>query len=322
MTSTKQRYAEWCRKPSVRFLRRVSFELCSVCNMRCRYCSLQKHEASYPHFMPLDVYEHAIQQLLFPPFRLEALGLYFSGESLLHPEFERLLIKTRDMVSRTGSHQPTVYMHTNGALWTPERTDSILQIGVLKRIIWSIDGVDSETGQHMRPGADYTRILSQLDYLLTRRRSDVEIWVNNMVDKTSMERPRDPKLVDLFRRVDKVRTIFPCDLNEGPRHGYYVTQPQQSFCCYILDTLVVTATGRLSLCCVDLNTRNAFGDLQTQSIEEAYLGEPHRTWLDWMAQNQRCRLPGCQKCTAGDDWDSFPFGTPVMSTPDLTTADR
>lgn len=310
--SPRQRYAIWHAEGGLQFLRRVDFELCSICNLHCAYCSLQRRK-NYPAFMPLDLYQRVLAELAQTP--LQALGLYFSGESLLHPEFDGILQQTRECLDRQPEFRPLVYMHTNGVLWTPARTDAILARGVLHRVIWSIDGVDEATFNRIRPGAPYRRLLDQFEYLLAHRPPGLEVWVNNMVDAGCQSLKPDPRLQALLARADQVRTYFPYDLSEGPSHGYYHTRPEVGFCCYSLDTMVVTAAGQLSLCCVDLNARNAFGNLYEQSFAEIYNGPIHRQWMEWMNQGRRARLPGCAHCTVGEGVDGFAFGTPLTAPP-------
>ena len=311
--SPGQRYALWKKNGGLPFLRRVDFEISSICNLRCTYCSLQRRRG-YPAFMPKALYSKVLNELIHTP--VQALGLYFSGESLLNPEFEDLLDITRRGLEQNPSCRPLVYMHTNGVLWTPARTDATLGRNALQRIIWSIDGVNEETFTHIRPGAPYHRLLDQFEYLLAHRPAGVEVWVNNMVDQSCRGPTPDPRLTALFERADNVRSYFPYDLSEGPVHGYYHTGSPKGFCCYSLDTIVVTATGQLSLCCVDLNARNAFGNLYEQTFADIYSGPIHRQWMEWMSEGQRTRLPGCANCTVGEGVDGFAFGTPAHHLPE------
>jgi radical SAM protein with 4Fe4S-binding SPASM domain len=304
----EQRYALWKEKGGLQFLRRVNFELSSVCNLRCAYCSL-RHRPNYPRFMPEPLFRKIVSELSYTP--VQVLGLYFSGESLLHPEFESLLKIVREILNTNPKFRPLVYMHTNGTLWTPERTNSILSYDVLQQIIWSIDGVDKTSFERMRPGATYSRVLDQCEYLLDHRPPNVVIHVNNMLDAECRDVPLDKRLQNLFHRVDRVKSYYPYDLSEGPSFGYYQTGKPQSFCCYNLDTIIVTAEGKLSLCCVDLNARNAFGNLYEESFVETYNSRKHRQYMDWMSQGERVRLPGCTRCTVSNGVESFAFGIPI-----------
>ncbi|MDD4736604.1 MAG: SPASM domain-containing protein, partial [Kiritimatiellae bacterium] len=262
------------------------------------------------------LFQRVLKELTKTP--VQVLGLYFSGESLLHPAFEKLLDGLRGVLDAAPAFRPLIYMHTNGTLWTPARTEAILSRKVLRRVIWSIDGVNEVTFEHMRPGASYTVVLDQFEYLLNHRSPEVEIHVNNMQDAACRTALPDQRLQALFRRADQVRSFYPYDLSEGPSFGYYQTAAPSSFCCYSLDTVIVTTGGQLSLCCVDLNARNAFGNLYEESFEELYNGSIHRQYMEWMSRGERSRLPGCAQCTVGDGADSFAFGIPVQSPNDMT----
>ena len=303
-----QRYALWKKQGGMPFLRRVNFEISSVCNLHCAYCSLRPREGCPPH-MPIDLFERVMGQLPGTPLR--DLGLYFSGESLLHPEFETLLDIVAGTLRANPSFRPLVYMHTNGVLWTPARTEAILSRNALRRVIWSIDGVNEETFSHIRPGAPYRRVLDQFEYLLQHRPPDLQVWINNMQDAACRDARVDSRLRDLFQKADQVQSYYPYDLSEGPSFGYYETGRPHSFCCYSLDTVIVTADGKMSLCCVDLNARNAFGNLREESFESVYNGSIHHQYMDWMSQGARDRLPGCARCTVSDGADGFAFGKAI-----------
>jgi hypothetical protein len=316
MSTAAERYAAWREGRNWAFLRRINFEISAVCNLRCAYCTLPRGPRPAVPFMPPALLERVLREVGASPARLADIGLYFTGESLLHPDFLGLLDLTRDTLATAFTYRPTVYMHTNGTRWRPDLARAILDRGVLQRIIWSIDGVDRESFERMRPGARYDEVLTNCERVLDLRGREPApaIWINNMVDRECAGRPRAERLAALFARADNVRTFYPYDLNEGDRHGYYrYPRPETGFCCYSLDTIIVTADARLSLCCVDIGKLNAFGDLTAHSFADEYFGAVHRQRLRWMSQGERARIPGCARCQVGEGVDNFPFGTPVES---------
>lgn len=287
------KYYDFVASPSGKYLRRVNFELTSVCNLKCKYCSF-KSGLRKP-YIDLRLFKKVLLDLCsFAP-KLPMLALYMSGESLLHPQFVELL----QIVAETRKQYPAfgqiVYLHTNGILWTPEAHHRIMETEALTRVIWSIDGVDRKTFEEMRPKADYNQILDNFSYFLAHR-GEVEGWINNLRDKSCVGKEMDIRLLHLFLEADNAVVSPPKDLNQTGLSEIKYYGKTLGLCSYLFDTAIVTVDGQMSLCCVDYNSENGFGNLQKHTFREVFCGQERIKRMTLLQQGKREALPGCKTC--------------------------
>jgi hypothetical protein len=89
----------------------------------------------------------------------------------------------------------------------------------------------------------------------------------------------------------------PRSLNQKCLSPYDYAGNARGLCNYVFDTVVVTTDGKMSLCCVDYNSENAFGDLYHHTFRDTYYGKERQAALGNMAVGKRHLLPGCRNCS-------------------------
>ena len=94
-----------------------------------------------------------------------------------------------------------------------------------------------------------------------------------------------------------LQTIMPKPLNEKVDETVcdWIGNPK-GFCEYIFHTVIVTTSGQMSLCCIDYNSLNAFGDMTQHSFVDTYFSKEHMDILQKMADGKRAAVPGCANC--------------------------
>lgn len=289
-------YANFSHDRSFRYLNRVNFEITSLCNLRCKYCNFQSGKRQ-PYLNP-ETYGIILEELAQKVPHLARLGLYTSGESLLHPKFEEILGITRRIKEAYPEFRPLTYLHTNGMLWTPERNDRILATGALDQVTWSIDGADKESFEEMRRGACFETVMNHFNYFLEHRPANVKAVVNRLLDAGSAARPLCAEMASAYRAADAVNTIEPKQANtRAPAESQTRWAGRcDGFCEYPFHTVVVTTDARMILCCFDYNALNAFGDVERDGFEATYYGEARRNLLQRMADQKRGTISGCRTC--------------------------
>ena len=289
------KYEDLIRDRTFKYVKRVNFEITSLCNLKCKYCSFQSGKRK--NYIDVELFGKILQDIADVHPHLQTLALYMSGESLLHPEFIELLEVVNKVKKNSMGFNPGTYMHTNGTLWSPEMTDKIMATNVLNRIVWSIDGVDRESFNDMRGGANnYEKVLNNFEYFLNNRPANVKAWVNNLREPQMLEKKMTTKLEKLLRLAD-VTTVFPPrDLNQGGLTRSPFIGESQKFCEYIFHTVVITTNAQMSLCCADYNSKNAFGDLTINSFHDVYYGKERSNIMKKMAEKKRKDINGCKNC--------------------------
>ena len=291
------KYENLLKDRTFKYVKRVNFEITSVCNLKCKYCTFESGKRK--HYIDPVLFEKILQDIADCHPRLEILALYMSGESLMHPNFIELLHVVNKVKENSLDFCPEIYLHTNGTLWVPEMNDKIMATGVFDRVVWSIDGVDKASFEFMRGGGNiYDDILSNFEYFLDNRPSSVKAWVNNLREPDLLDTEcADKKLESLLRRADVTAVYPPRDLNQNELTKSRFIGSAEKFCEYIFHTVVITTDGKMSLCCADYNSENAFGDLKKYSFSDVYYGSERFEIMKKMSHKKRNKMNGCKKCT-------------------------
>ncbi|WP_419664137.1 radical SAM/SPASM domain-containing protein [Desulfosarcina variabilis] len=292
----RMKYEDLVTDRTFKYVKRVNFELTSICNLKCKYCTFESGKRK--KHINLELFEKILMDIAECHPRLRTLALYMSGESLLHPGFIEILEIVSGIQERSEDFSPEVYLHTNGTLWTPEKNDAIMGTGVLDRVVWSIDGVDRDSFEDMRGVKGiYNKVLHNFEYFLNNHPEKVKAWVNNLRESEYLGKEcLDSRLESLLQRADMVQVQPPRDLNQSNLTANEYKGENKSFCEYVFHTVVITTDGQMSLCCTDYNSENAFGDLKSDSFSDVYYSHDRMDMLKNMSIGQRRRIRGCMNC--------------------------
>jgi MoaA/NifB/PqqE/SkfB family radical SAM enzyme len=138
----------------------VQIEPVGRCNLRCRMCPVQfRDHRGGPALLEFDAFCHLLDG--FP--QLAELHLQGLGEPLMHPRFF-------DMVRHAAARGVSVSTNTNLTLLTPARASQAAGCG-LAEISVSIDAPTSPLYESIRAGARLTRVLRNLERLVTACRA-------------------------------------------------------------------------------------------------------------------------------------------------------
>jgi MoaA/NifB/PqqE/SkfB family radical SAM enzyme len=136
----------------------IQLEIVNRCNLRCVMCSISELTAARTRRV-LDVAGFETIASQFPA--LARVDLQGIGEPLLNPHLEEIVGWCRRRSIEVG-------FVTNGLLVDEERIESLLRAGP-SFVVFSVDSVDPEVFEAIRPGADLAKILDNLRALLKAR---------------------------------------------------------------------------------------------------------------------------------------------------------
>ncbi|MBP1627418.1 MAG: Radical domain protein [Holophagaceae bacterium] len=173
----------------------ANIEITTRCHLACPHCARQWNPRS-PEDMPLERFER-ILDLLPQAWRITLVGL---GETLLHPGLEAFIGAAKARKRQVG-------LVTSAQLLDPERGRALAEAG-LDAITFSLDAVDPELLQRVRPG-------SRLDLILANIRAfSVHAAVTRAVF-TAVSRETAPHLESLAETVSSlgVQAWMLSDLN-------------------------------------------------------------------------------------------------------------
>lgn len=147
--------------PPVPLPRYVQIEPVGRCNLSCRMCPVSLRPESQPGAPPallaMETFRHLVDQF----HRVEELQLQGLGEPMLHPQFFA-------MVRYAAVRGIQVSTNSNLTLLTPRRARECVESG-LAALSASIDGATAETYEFIRRGANFRKVVRNLDRLMAAR---------------------------------------------------------------------------------------------------------------------------------------------------------
>lgn len=277
----------------------VDFEASSRCNLSCPMC-FRHHFDNEQAFMDMDfaLYRKGIDECA--RHGLYSIRLSWRGESTLNPTLLDMIRYAREAGIKE------VSFLTNGSALTEEFSMGLIHAG-LDYITISVDGLDEV----------YNTLRSPLDFQTTR---------DNIARLFSLKERHGggfPKvkvqgIYEYFKEEIHAyyETFAPItdNISFNVKHDYElrnVDQEDNLFCPYLWQRITVTASGLIPLCISDWDLDVPLGDLNTDSIEEVWLGERMQGLRELHLRNERLQLAPCQKCirTKSATVSEFPAGT-------------
>ena len=136
----------------------ISIEFCAVCNISCRYCFLERGER--PSFLSIDLYKKLLSEICGnSEYQIKIMEWPISGCFFLHPDYRQVIELTEECKLRHSNFSPWVILNDNMMLFDKDKVDLVLGREAVNQIICSIDGVDKETFERMRPNADFDTVV-------------------------------------------------------------------------------------------------------------------------------------------------------------------
>ncbi|MFH0811018.1 MAG: radical SAM protein [Pseudomonadota bacterium] len=311
--------------------RQVTFEVSTVCNLRCPLCENGSGRMTYPKkFMPVEEFK-VIWDKLRPS--TKGLILVGMGETFLHPDVYEIL--------RYVKGTPYVYIDTNGNV--PLDCEEIINSGI-DEFTFSIDGVTQEMYERYRIGGNLERALRNVRDLVEakRRRKAAKpsiVFKFVVFRHTEMYVEEAMHLAqslgaDQFRieactfrpmfGLESFKKYLPLSPNKHQRIAYVDFEKNEigcppgrtsRHCGAVLSSMMVTVRGEVSPCCV-ANHEVMFGNLVRSSLEDVWRS-PEYGRFRLQALRNRWALPVCRVCsTQQHDLGRFFEGTAFAEPPE------
>lgn len=290
---------------------RLWIEPTNGCNLRCVMCPNSLPERPPAAFLDLALYRSLLTQIGGVVYDA---NLHHRGEPLLHPELPVILREARQSGIATR-------LHTNATLLDDNTGRALLDAG-LDLISFSFDGFTPDTYASIRRGADFHRTLANIEGFLRLKQERgtalpltiFETIGFDAVVKAEEKAAREAMKTRLLA-LGLNKFIVKSPHNWGGVLGSGKGECQRfTPCTFPWFALVVFADGTVTPCPQDFYGRLKVGDLNHQTLDEIWNGEPLRDLRRRMAAG---KVEGLEPC-AGCDQIRRPtlFGIP---TPNLRT---
>ncbi|MCS6992183.1 MAG: SPASM domain-containing protein [Chitinophagales bacterium] len=287
----------------------VAIEPTTLCNLRCPQCPSGKRSFTRPTGnMDITFFKHLVDQVA--PHAVY-LTLYFQGEPFLHRHF-------CEMVQYATQRRLFTVTSTNGHFIDPYKAEQLILSG-LGRLIFSVDGVTQESYQQYRVGGLLDRVLESIRNVVAAKRSlrksHPQVVVQFLIGKHNEKELSGMRSMAKALKVDQAvfKTMQLYDeegvkqfLPEDDRLARYIRNENglmlkgrlRNSCWRMWYGCVVTWDGKVVPCCFDKDARYVMGDLNNNSLQEIWFGEPYRQFRHKILTG-RSNIDICSNCSEG-----------------------
>jgi radical SAM protein with 4Fe4S-binding SPASM domain len=266
----------------------VMIEVTNACNLQCTMC-YHKHMKRKIGFMSADLYKRIIDEI--KEIGIKNVGLYTVGEAFLHPKiFE--FIKYAKAVGIE-----YVYITTNGIPLNEENIKKIVDSG-LDSIKFSIDASSKETYERVRVGASWEKLIKNIKMLREIRdksNSKLRIFASFVVTEGNYKDLLDYK--SMFEGIID-ETLFSFVENQGGHVKEYTKKTSKEFipCKLLWNRFIITYDGKLTICCMDFESRLTYGNLSENTLKECWNNQSIQKLRSLHKEGKQEKIPLCGEC--------------------------
>jgi len=275
----------------------------NACNFRCVFCptghpKLLREMGRKVQMMNFEMFKGIIDGIAEFPQPLKMLNLYKDGESLLNPDFTKMVRYARYM-----DISEQIWVKTNGSTLSPETNQELIDCG-LDMIGISVNGFDAQSFFDVtQKRVDYELYRSNL-LDLYQRRGDVKISCK--IADTNLTKEQQQKFLDDFSdRCDYIAieglhgwsTSELYDWKMGTDQSFDGTPRKYKVACpLVLYMLAVSSNGDVSICNDDAFHLHQIGNVKDESITDIWNGERLKKFRMMHLSGRRNENAACNKC--------------------------
>ena len=283
----------------------INLEPTNDCNLTCYYCPrrMSKKPVGY---MPLKHAQTVIDEALHHP-RLIMMNFHKDGESLLHPEIDRMIRYASDR-----GVADILHMNTNGLCLTDAMIRRLLDSGI-DDITLSIDAFKRETylrtkGHDLLPRVD--RQVRRFVELRDKGRYS-KPWIRTKIIEFEDTRAEVANFYDYWKNVvDEVQVTGIHDWSGAISRVRVTdeTSEKRHPCILLWYSLAINWTGEVSVCSVDWDTSSCLGGITEHGVHGAWTGDRIRKARRRELEGRHDFFSVCRDCVVwagGEDLTAY-----------------
>ena len=287
-----------------------SIETVNICNAKCWFCPQPDHVRK-KGYMDFKIFKKIIDEIAEYRKKVKSIALFMDGEPTLHKKLIDFLKYAKE------KKITNIYLSSNMEFFSQKIIDQIFENklqGTLKYIICSLDGVSEVTHQSNRIGVDTKKAYENTKLLINTRNKEKSIypWIfpRMLINETNKHEEKD--FYEYWKnKSDKVLRTSMHNWG-GQIEDENLIENTDSFsatCFFPFSQCFIQIDGGIRLCCLDVDGKFIYGDLENKSIKEIWKSENFSTLRKNFLNKNYSDLPKlCQKCTypSKGQW-SLPF---------------
>ena len=292
-TAVNRLYSKYGTKARLLWL---NIEFTSVCDLKCKMCSLDRTQPK--GFMDVVLFEKILNEInTSNQIEVENISLWLGGETLLHPNLSKML-EVLALKRNEARDFPYVTLLTNANSLHGKTTDVLVNADAIDSILFSIDGGTKESFEALRKGAKWEKILRNIREFLKKNNELGKRIRTGMVSIIDPKTECSDEFLSLKRSVDE---FLPRDFHNWDGSielplGIRARVQKTGLCYPIMRQMAIHWDGRVSPCCIDLNTRGPMGDLRDQTLYTIYHSHQRKSMIHKMLKGLRREIPLCRHC--------------------------
>lgn len=288
----------------IKIPKRLQIETVYGCNARCVMCALTFESSRPKGIMTEQMFKGVVDSLVSYNHIIEKVDLFAMGEPMLDPHIFERISYVRDKGFRN------VAISTNVDLLSEVKQRKLLATGI-ETVIFSIDGINKETHESIRPGVMFENVISNCLSIICKR--DKGNYKTRFLVRFIRQASNNPEWEE-FRAFwqlrlspDKGDRLIKYDVNtmggavfsKDELIGDRIDQRIEELPCHqVFDRLIVLSDGTVPLCCEDTpKAENIMGNVKDASPIEIFNGESFRRMRKIHCRGQKNSIPICENCT-------------------------
>lgn len=288
----------------------LDIEPTEACNLRCVMCPTGINGAADKRMIDMDLTKRVIDQAAENG--TYSIKFTFRGEPALH----RGLVEMVRYAKQRGISE--VQFNTNGIPFTEAKIRDLIDAG-LDRIIFSIDGADKETVEHIRLGLDYDRLVQNVHafHRLRAERGQVKPFIRVQMVRTRTNWDQVDRFIEQWKPwVDDIRINDVTDRGQGPELSVNDQRPiGRRKCPQPWQRMVVSSDGQVVPCCLDWNKEWVIGDATREPLTAIWRGERMEAMRQVQRDGRLDEVKPCRGCAeaASYVWERVPARAKVRA---------
>ena len=284
----------------------LNLEFASICNLRCKWCSLDHSKPK--DFMSRELLGKVLDEVVSDPgIELDRIELHNAGETLLHPDIPGMF----EEIAARKENLPTINLLTNAGALNDKKIRTILDSGAIDVVRFSVDGGTRESFEELRKPAKWDHIRRNIHAFLDANAAMERPLETGIICILGPERElstdwMEPDFQELFGRIDNVALRHPhnwdgsvsLDISDDEYTSHAAKMAAMGKVCYFLTKdMVVLPNGDVTVCCADLNSRGVIGNVSLESLRQVFHSQGRIDMLRKFAAGRKNDIDLCKDCT-------------------------
>lgn len=247
----------------------IWLETTNACNLRCKMCPQSLGNGRPTGTMSDDLFKNIIEQIKG---KCYGIFMFFGGDPMCDKKFAERVAYARENGLR-------VFVHTNAALLTEEKTRELLNARPTT-ISFSLDTADKPRYEEWRCGAKFEETIKNIRTFIkaSKNSPDKPLTIIQLIDvdgsgkrdEAALRETMGNDIPDIFR----IRSLHDWAGELSHEVGYKADFKNPYYPCVLLwKALVICWDGRVAACCNDLEGKFIIGDANNNSLKEIWNGE-------------------------------------------------